>query len=57
MHRAWQVIHEAKLHLGIEIKHVVVTTDETDQEWMYVHTPSLLGFPPNLQYRLSRRSA
>ena len=33
-HRAWEVINEAKLHLGIEIRRVVVTTDETDSAWL-----------------------
>ena len=33
-HRAREVLDEAELYLGVDIKHIVVTTDETDPEWM-----------------------
>ena len=32
-YRAWEVLNEARLFLGVEIKRIIVTTDETDPEW------------------------
>ena len=38
-HAAWTVLEQLRQKHGVTIRHVLVTTDERDQEWLYVHSP------------------
>ena len=38
-HAAWQVMELIKSDLGARLERVIVTTDETDEEWLYVSFP------------------
>jgi hypothetical protein len=35
-HAAWTVLEQLRQKHGLTIKHVLVTTDERDQDWLYV---------------------